>query len=291
MTITAAHEAPRPQAGAGFTDAVTVAFGDAAQRLYGLARIGVSEDGASGLAVLFDGVDTVVAHAEGGIETTASHWDDVSAGGVHHTVVEPLRAWNVRFGDGDGNGFDVHLAATSSPAQADDAGEAARLGGMTGYEQLCTVEGVVRVRGRDRAVRCRGQRGHAWGAPAWSRLELVRTVSVWLGDGEGVLLTGVRPQGATPDIEAREAVLVSEGVPARVPEVRLTTTSDAEGRQRRAGIELWTDPERWPERAAGEVLCGSSLDLGRLRYDCAFFGWRMNGRTGVGRYDVLRRTA
>ena len=90
---------------------------------------------------------------------------------------------------------------------------------------------------------------------------------------------------------AREAVLVSGGVPARVPEAYLSTTSDAEGRQRRAGIELWTDPERWPQRAAGEVLCGSSLDLGRLRYDCAFFGWRMEGRSGVGRYDVLRRVA
>lgn len=291
MTITAAHEAPRPRAGAGFTDAVTVAFGDPAQRLYGLARIGVSEDGASGLAVLFDGVETVTAHAEGGLDGSAHHWDDAAAGGVRHVTVEPLRTWSLRFDDQQGNGFDLRLSATSTPAGTDDSGEAARIGGMTGYEQLCSVEGVVRVAGRDRAVRCLGQRGHAWGAPDWNRLELVRTVSAWLGEGEGVLLTGVRAAGAMPDIEAREAVLVSGGVPARVPEAYLSTTSDAEGRQRRAGIELWTDPERWPQRAAGEVLCGSSLDLGRLRYDCAFFGWRMEGRSGVGRYDVLRRVA
>lgn len=291
MTITAAHESPRPPAGAGFTDAVTIAFGDPAQRLYGLARIGISEDGASGLAVLFDGVETVAAHAEGGLDGSARDWDDATAGGVRHTVVEPLHAWTLRFDDEHGNGFDLRLSATSAPAEGNDAGEAARIGGMTGYDQLCSVEGVVRVAGRDRAVRCRGQRGHAWGAPDWNRLELVRTVSAWLGDGDGVLLTGVRAAGAMPDIEAREAVLVSDGVPARVPEAHLSTTSDAEGRQRRAGIELWTDPERWPQRAAGEVLCGSSLDLGRLRYDCAFFGWRMEGRTGVGRYDTLRRVA
>ena len=30
-------------------------------------------------------------------------------------------------------------------------------------------------------------------------------------------------------------------------------------------------------------------NLGRLRLDCAFFTWRMEGRSGVGRYDVLRR--
>jgi hypothetical protein len=38
------------------------------------------------------------------------------------------------------------------------------------------------------------------------------------------------------------------------------------------------------------VACGTSLDLGRLHLDCAFFSWRMEGRAGVGRYDVLRRT-
>jgi hypothetical protein len=35
-------------------------------------------------------------------------------------------------------------------------------------------------------------------------------------------------------------------------------------------------------------VCGTSLDLGRLRLDCAFFRWRMDGRTGFGRYDILR---
>ena len=37
------------------------------------------------------------------------------------------------------------------------------------------------------------------------------------------------------------------------------------------------------------MLCGTTLDLGRLRLDAAFFRWRMEGRMGVGRYDVLRR--
>ena len=30
-------------------------------------------------------------------------------------------------------------------------------------------------------------------------------------------------------------------------------------------------------------------DLGRLRLDCSFFRWRLDGREGVGRYDILRR--
>lgn len=288
MTITEKHESPRPAAGGAFADAVTVAFGDPAQRVYGLARVGVSEEGASGLAVLFDGPETVAAHAEGG-SPIAARWDEMRPGGVEHTVVSPLEAWTLRFDDGAGNGFDLRLAAASAPAETREDTEAARIGGMVGYEQLLAVEGLVTIGGRERPVRCAGQRGHGWGAPDWNRIESARTVSAWFDDGDGVLVTGVRPAGGAPDVEGRVGFLVAGGEPAEVPDVRLTTTFDAEQRQRRAGIELWTDPEQWPHRAAGDLICGSSLDLGRLRYDCAFFGWRMEGRTGVGRYDVLRR--
>ncbi len=47
----------------------------------------------------------------------------------------------------------------------------------------------------------------------------------------------------------------------------------------------------WPRRGAGEVICGSSLDLGDLRLDCAFFRWHLEGREGVGRYDLIRHAA
>jgi hypothetical protein len=81
-------------------------------------------------------------------------------------------------------------------------------------------------------------------------------------------------------------------LPVPVSEPLISTTTDGEGRQRHAGLELWLDPDGgFPRRAAGEVLCGTTLDLGRLRLDAAFFAWRMEGRTGIGRYDVLRRAA
>jgi hypothetical protein len=78
----------------------------------------------------------------------------------------------------------------------------------------------------------------------------------------------------------------------RVADPRLSTTYDADGHQRRAGLELWVDEtDGYPHRGSGEVLCGSTLELGQLRLDCAFFRWRLGGRTGVGRYDILRRAA
>ena len=42
-------------------------------------------------------------------------------------------------------------------------------------------------------------------------------------------------------------------------------------------------------RAAGEVLCGTTIDLGELRLDSAFFGWRMEGREGAGAYELAVR--
>jgi hypothetical protein len=53
---------------------------------------------------------------------------------------------------------------------------------------------------------------------------------------------------------------------------------------------LWVgEDDDYPRRGAGQVLCGSSVELGSLRLDLAFFGWTLDGRRGVGRYDVLRR--
>jgi hypothetical protein len=54
-------------------------------------------------------------------------------------------------------------------------------------------------------------------------------------------------------------------------------------------MELWLGEEGYPLRAAGEVICGSSLDLGEVQLDLAFFRWRAEGTEGVGRYDILRR--
>ena len=71
---------------------------------------------------------------------------------------------------------------------------------------------------------------------------------------------------------------------------RVSTTYDGDGHQRRAGLELWVGEEDdYPRRGAGQVLCGSSVELGQLRLDCAFFVWQLDGREGVGRYDMVRR--
>jgi hypothetical protein len=296
VTVGPEHDAPRPRTGEGFSDAVTVAFGDERADLYGIARLGLADNGASGLAILFHRGQPVVVRAEGGVEAGApASWDEVSAAGLDMEVVEPLRAWRLHFA-ADEASLDVGLRALGALAELDPEHPVARAGGMAGFEQACRVTGSATVGDARVEVDALGQRGHSWGTPDWGRIALARTVAAWLDDELAVSLTAIRPAGARQHEDERVAATVLDRDPesgadraSPVLDARLSTTYDGDGRQRAAGLELYLDEEGYPRRAAGEVMCGTTLDLGRLRLDCAFLRWRMEGRTGVGRYDVLRR--
>ena len=214
----------------------------------------------------------------------------MQAAGVRVSVLAPLEAWNVAY-SGENGAFDLRFEACSAPAVLDAEGSVVRTGGMEGYEQLCRVTGTVSHGGRTHQVRCLGQRGQLWGAPDWGRIELVRSVSAWLGDDRALTLMTVRPAKAKGHLdEAVSGFLFEGGEPVAIDDPRLSTTYDGEGRHRRAGLELWMDEEaQFAHRAGGEALAGTALALGDKRLDSAFFRWRMEGREGVGRYDVLRR--
>jgi hypothetical protein len=305
VTVTAEQEAPRPADGRpGFSDAVTFSFGDSAAGVYGVARVGLSDGAeagavvASGLAMLFAGREPVAVRAAGGLDLAEPSWDAIDAAGVLTTILEPLAAWHVSFAAEDGaSGFDLEFRARSAPAEMAPGASAAKAGGMTGYEQLCRVTGTVTVAGGKRTVDCLGQRGHSWGAPDWDRIELARTVSAWFDEDLAVSVTAIRPAGEADHAAEQIAAFLLQAGPEddvagaiEVADPRISTEYDTDRRQRRAGLELYVgDEDAHPLRAAGEVACGTSLDLGRLRLDAAFFTWRMAGRTGVGRYDVLRR--
>jgi hypothetical protein len=281
VSLPAQDEAPR----ADVADAVTFAFADLEAGVSGLARAGFTEEGSSGLAVLFRGADPVAARADTAPDGAGRDWEAIDAAGVRTAVVTPMREWTVAFDDGDGHGFQLEVSAISPPADLGDG-----VGGMTGYDHICRVEGTARVGSDDVRVRCLGERGRLWGSPDWTGMELTRSVGVWLEGGAGVTLHAARPAGAHgQDEEAARAFVFDGDAALPVAEPRLSTLSDLEGHQRRAGLELWVAEEDFPRRAAGELVGGTSLELGRLRLDCAFLRWRMDGRSGAGRYDILRR--
>jgi hypothetical protein len=277
-------ERARPGQGEGFGDAVTFAFGDAEADVFGLARVGLqpgSPATASALALVFGEGEVVEAVAEGEVELTEPAWESIEVAGVRMEVLEPLGAWRLAAP----GGLDLRFSALSPPIELRPAA------GLEGYEQVCRVQGTA---AGGQQIDCLGQRGHGWGAVRWEELELARTVCAWWDEAHALTLSALRPAAAVGhDAEALTAFLVDDGAEPQVlpvAEPRLSTTYDAEGRQRRAGVELWVgEDDELPRRAAGHVACGTSLELGRLRLDCAFFHWRMEGRDGVGRYDVLRR--
>jgi len=289
--IDPALEEPRPATGAAFSDAVTVSFGDRAVGLYGLLRVGLGAGPhASALALLFSGRDVAAAHAAGQIQVAALSFSPPELGDTGIETVERFACWRAGFADDGGRGFDLDVEALSPPL-----GLGAPAADLEGYEQLCHVSGIVRTAGGEQRVDCLGQRGHTWGSPDWERISLTRSLSAWLDENTALALSAVRPAGAVSHGEEAVSAVLVEPVEDRVlahhlADPRLSTTYDGAGRQRRASLELWESEDAdYPRRASGEAVCGTSLELGRLRLDCAFFEWHMEGRAGVGRYDVLRR--
>jgi hypothetical protein len=278
--------------GEGFTDAATFAFADRAAGFFGLARAGVSggADGLRGsaLGVLFAGREPVAVLAEGENALGAeADWDELRMPGLVVRTLEPHARWQVALDAPGGTGFDLEFAAASPPAELAEDDAAARAGGMAGHEQLCRVTGTA----GGHKIDCLGQRGRSSGVADWSRIALTRSLAAWLDDGTALTVTAVRPAGAeTHADEAVWAALLDAEGSVGVAEPRLSTTYDGDGHQRRAGLELWvSEDDDYPRRGAGQVLCGSSVELGQLRLDCAFFVWQVDGREGVGRYDLVRR--
>jgi hypothetical protein len=293
VSVGPGDEAPRSGGDASFRDAVTFSFGDPVAKLFGLARVGLGGGGASGFAVVYAGAELVGASTQAQVARDApGGWEAVTEAGVNCTVITPLEDWTVSY-DGADAAFELRFEARSTPAMIDPDGAVAQAGGMSGYEQLCSVTGHVRHGSRSQPVRCLGQRGHQWGTPDWSRIELARTLTAWMGADRAITLTAVRPARAKHhDEEAVGGFLIDGGAPVEIFDPRLSTTYDGELRQRRAGLELWmTEEGGYARRAAGTALCGTTVDLGELRLDSAFFEWHMEGRVGTGRYDVLRRVS
>ena len=151
---------------------------------------------------------------------------------------------------------------------------------------------VCRVRGRvaDAEVDCLGTTGETTEPPQWSELDALRTVSALFDEGNAVLAVARRPRGSFGHgQELITAHLLTAGEPVAVEDSRISTVYDGEGRQRSAGLELWLPAEDFPRRVSGTVRVGLSLSLEGLRVHVAVFDWRMEGREGVGSYELAAR--
>jgi hypothetical protein len=127
-------------------------------------------------------------------------------------------------------------------------------------------------------------------APRWEELQAVRSISALVDEGNGLLAIARRPRDAPGhgDEEVR-AGLIIEGELHQVEEARVSTVYDGGGRQRSAGLELWLPGEEFPRRGSGLVIAGSTFELEAIRVHAAVFRWRLDGREGIGAYELMVR--
>jgi hypothetical protein len=127
--------------------------------------------------------------------------------------------------------------------------------------------------------------------PQWEELDAIRGITALVDEQHALVALARRPQGAVghgdEEVVAR---LLEDDALLEVGDARISTVYDAGGRQRSAGLELWLPGEDYPRRGSGQVIAGSSLDLDTLQAHVAVFRWRLDGREGIGAYELMLRT-
>ena len=80
-----------------------------------------------------------------------------------------------------------------------------------------------------------------------------------------------------------------DGELLQVEEARISTVYDGGGRQRSAGLELWIPGEDFPRRGvrAGDRRLVARLEA--IAVHAAVFRWRIEGREGIGAYELTLR--
>jgi hypothetical protein len=237
-----------------------VEFADPERGIFGTLR-------SSGAAVLFDHEVVLGAAAEADA--------DLDAEGGRTTA-------NVEL---NGNSLRLELAPIGVPL--DLRGE--RLGAVT--LRVCQAIGELRRDGQAQPLSGLAVQREVRAAEDAAANSLTRSIAIAFADGGLLAAHAARPAGAEHgDEEVVAAIAEPSGEITEVREPLLSTQYDAAGHHVRASLELWPEADaepRPPLRASGSIVCGTSLEVGGRRLEVAFFRWAMDGRPGLGGYEVL----
>jgi hypothetical protein len=118
-----------------------------------------------------------------------------------------------------------------------------------------------------------------------------RSIGIVFSDGGLLALTSALPAGAG-DHGEEEVVAVlcdPDAAPIEFEEALLSTEYGEDGVQRRATLELWLDMEDGRAlRGAGTLISAVTAEADGLATTIAFFRWSVEGREGLGHYEVAR---
>jgi hypothetical protein len=118
-----------------------------------------------------------------------------------------------------------------------------------------------------------------------------RSIGIVFDDGGLLALTAtLPPNGTSQEDEEIAAVLCDpDAAPVEFEEALLSTEYGEDGVQRRVSLELWGDVENpRPLRGAGTLISSVAVRRQGLDAQIAFFRWSVEGRQGLGHYEVAR---
>ncbi len=118
-----------------------------------------------------------------------------------------------------------------------------------------------------------------------------RSIGIVFADGGFLTLSGSAPaDGGGHGDEPLVAVLCDpDAAPLVFDEALLSTEFGEDGVQRRATLELWLDAEDGrPLRGAGTLINSIVAEGDGLETRIAFFRWAVEGREGLGHYEIAR---
>jgi hypothetical protein len=123
---------------------------------------------------------------------------------------------------------------------------------------------------------------------------LRRSIGIVFADGGLLAITSsLSPDASEHGEEEVAAVLCDpDAAPVAFEEALLSTEYGEDGVQRRATLELWPDAEDGrPLRGAGTLISSTRVQRRGLDAEIAFFRWSVEGREGLGTYEVARPDA
>ena len=121
-----------------------------------------------------------------------------------------------------------------------------------------------------------------------------RSIGIVFDDGGLLAITATLPQGGSSqeDEEIAAVLCDPDAAPVEFEEALLSTEYGEDGVQRRVSLELWGDVEApRPLRGAGTLISSVAVRRQGLDARIAFFRWSVEGRQGLGHYEVARADA
>jgi hypothetical protein len=118
-----------------------------------------------------------------------------------------------------------------------------------------------------------------------------RSVGIVFADGGLLALSGSAAvgDGGHGDEPLLAVLCDPDAAPVAFEEALLSTEYGEDGVQRRATLELWLDTEDGrPLRGAGTLISSVAAETDGLETRIAFFRWSVEGREGLGHYEIAR---